>query len=326
MLLQVGKPSKPMQILRFIFIFFLSFILVSTSFADRLIIEPDAGREPLVTEIKKAKSSVDLVMYGFTDGTLLNALIEAKKSGKNVQVLLEPSPYKAAGENAFAIKRLQSANINLQWPSDEFKLTHQKTFLIDKRSAIIMTFNLTHSTFKNERNFALIIDNPAMVNEINQVFIADWQHRHITVSNPNLIWSPDNSRKKIIAFIRSANASIKMYAQDLSDYQMIGALANAAREGKTVEILMMEPKNKKNKKLAYLRKAGATIHFSKNYIIHAKVIIIDQKQAMLGSINLTKASINNNRELSVITKDPRVVTTLSHTFEQDYLHDSPKIL
>lgn len=308
-----------MQIIRPLFIFFLSFIFVTLSFADRLIVEPDAGRDPLLTEIKKAKSSVDLVMYGFTDGALLNALIEAKKSGKNVQVLLEPTPYKAEGENAFAIKRLQSAHVNLQWPSDKFKLTHQKTFLIDKHSAIVMTFNLTHSTFKNERNFALILDNPVMVNEINQIFMADWQHKHIDVNNPNLIWSPNNSRKKIIDFIRSANSDIKIYAQDLSDYQMIGALANAAREGKTVEILMRAPKNKRNKKLAYLRKAGVTIHFSKNYIIHAKVIIIDHKQAMLGSINLTQASINSNRELSVITKDPQVITTLTHTFEHDYL-------
>lgn len=307
-----------MRILRYSLFIFLFFTLNLAFASERLIIEPNAGREPILNAIKKANTSIDVVMYGFTDEQFMNALINAQRTGKKVHILLEPNPYKASNENLFAIKKFKEANLNLQWPDQAFKLTHQKTILIDNHDAIVMTFNLTRSTFKKERNFALIIDDPGMVQEISHVFAADWQHKAISVSHPNLIWSPDNSREKLLDFINNANAEIKIYAQDVSDYQMIGALAKAARQGKSVEILMSNHKDPHNKKLNFLRKAGVQIRFCKNYYIHAKVLIVDQKRAIIGSINLTRPSLNNNRELAVITYDPNVIQKLLKTFNYDW--------
>lgn len=300
---------------------FLLITLLSFSAAnakEQLIIEPDAGRAPILSAIKNAHQSVDLVIYGLTDNDSIDALIQAKKAGKNVQILLEPHPYKAAGENENAFRSFHAANIPLQTVNQDMKLTHQKTLLIDHQQAIIMTFNLTHSSFKNERNFALVIDDPAMLQEIYRVYTADAQNKNITVNNPNLIWSPNNSREKIAAFIQSAHSELKIYAQDISDYQTIGLLAKAARAGKSVEILTSSHSDRTNKKFEYLRRAGVTIHFSKNYFIHAKVIIADQKRAIIGSINLTRPSINDNRELAIITQDPQVIKSLLATFKSDW--------
>lgn len=301
--------------------FIITFLLclASTAFAsEQLIIEPDNGRTPLINAIENAKSSINLVMYGLTDPDMIKTLTDAQKSGKQIQVLLEPHPYKAEGENNFAIKHFQKAHVTVQWPNPQFKLTHQKTCLIDQQHAIIMTFNLTKSSFKNERNFALIIDDPAEIQEINRVFTADWQHKSVTVNNPNLIWSPDNSREKILNFINNAKLDIKIYAQNLTDYQTIGALAKAARAGKHVEIIMSNQSRKMQGKLDYLRRAGAIIHFNTNQIIHAKVIIVDHNRAIIGSINLTQPSMDDNRELSVITHDPTVINQLEKTFDRDW--------
>lgn len=300
--------------------FFLCLFLFNTlTFAkDQLIIEPDAGREPILSALHNTHRSIDLAMYGLTDPIFLNALVAEKKAGKNINVLLEPQPYRAETENHFAIARLRHANIPLQFPHPDFKLIHQKTFILDQQKAIIMTFNLTRSTFKNERNFAVIIDDPAMIKEISQVFTADWQHKNITVHHPHLIWSPNNSREKIIRFIHQANATLDIYAQDISDYKIIGALAKAARHGTKIKILLSNTASKKeNKKFDYLRKAGVIIRFSKN-LIHAKVMIADQQYAMIGSINLTRPSLDSNRELSIITQDTDVIRQLENTFNQDW--------
>lgn len=287
--------------------------------ADELIIEPDAGRAPILSAIQNAKSNIALVMYGMTDERCIAALIAAKNQGKSVQILLEPDPYKANDENKNAVQQLQSARVNLQSPDKQYKLTHQKTFLFDQRTALIMTFNLTHSTFNRERNFALFVTDPDEVREIQQVFTADWLHQNSTVHNPNLVWSPDNSREKILALIQAAKSSLQIYAQDLSDYQIIGALAKAARRGVQVEILMSDQREKyKNNKLAYLRRAGVTIKTSEHYYIHAKVMIIDHERALMGSINFTKSSLENNRELSVITTDASVIKQLNASFERDW--------
>ncbi len=56
-------------------------IALSTAYAkEHLIIEPDAGPEPILKAIQHAKSSIDLVMYGFTDERFIQALIQAKSA------------------------------------------------------------------------------------------------------------------------------------------------------------------------------------------------------------------------------------------------------
>src|SRR5688572_22891834 len=159
--------------------FFIFFVLIQNiAKADQLIIEPDMGRAPIVSLINQAKNSIQLVMYGFTDPALLRALENAKQHGKEVSVLLEPHPYKAEDENQDAIQKLKTANITLLTPNPDVKLTHQKTLLTDQNRALIMTFNFTRSTFSNQRNFALLIDNPEEIQEISQVFASDSQHKN----------------------------------------------------------------------------------------------------------------------------------------------------
>ncbi len=258
-------------------------------------------------------------MYGLTDKRLIDALIQAQHNGKKVRILLEHHPYKNEGENISSSNLLQDAHINLQWANPEFKLTHQKTLLLDQQDALVMTFNLTNSSFKKQRNFAVLITNPSTVQEIQTVFNSDWQHKNISVENPNLIWSPNNSREKLLDLIYHAKSAIKIYAQSLSDYKIIGALAKAARSGIKVQILTSSNNSTTHsKKFDYLTHAGVKIRFSKNYIIHAKVIMIDRQLAVVGSINLTKASIDDNRELAVITQDPKIIAELITTFNHDW--------
>lgn len=305
--------------MRYLFLFLFLFFFSSSSFADTLIIEPDAGRSPLFNAIHDAKSSIDIVMYGFTDQELLNALIQAKNNGKNITILLEPTPYQSLNENTRVIRQLRAENINLVWPSKTFHLTHQKTFILDQATAIVMTFNLTRGSFNHERNFALVVTNPDEVQEIKKVFAADCLHKKISVSNANLVWSPDNASQKMLQLIQSAHSDIEIYAQNISDYQIIGALAKASHAGKHIKILLsVSPRKLHNRKFSFLKKAGVVIHNSQHYYIHAKVMIIDHQRALLGSINLTKPSLENNRELSVITDESDVVKQLVNVFDKDW--------
>jgi cardiolipin synthase len=300
------------------FIFFL--FLTSSSFAqDLLIIEPDNGAAPLLNAIAHANKSIDLVMYGFTDQQFAAMLIAAKEHGKAVRVLIQQHPYMTDNENQPIITLLQNAGVPLVFADQNFKLTHQKTLIIDNKSALVMTFNLTHSTFKKERNFALLITDPGELQEIEAVFDADWRHQAINVHNLNLIWSPRNSREKLLALINQAHDDIKLYAENITDYATIGALANAARRHVRVEILTSDEDKKKNgKKFHYLEKAGVLIRVSNHLVIHAKVLLIDNQTVVIGSINMTKPSIDDNRELAVISHDKTIYRRLENTFDLDW--------
>lgn len=297
-----------------IFSFLLFFTL--PLWADQLIIEPDMGTKPLLDAIHATQHSLDLVMYGFTEPSLLNAILAKKKQGKTVKIILEASPYKAEQENNKTITALNHYNVTWQGNIPPFRLIHQKTLIIDDDKAIIMTFNFTHSTFKNERNFGLVIDDPKRVQAINTIFNADWNHIPVNNTNADIIISPDNSRNSLSSLIQHAKHSIKIYAQGLNDYKMIGALANAAR--RSVDVQIITSNNLRDKQAAYLQKAGVNIHYTKKIIIHAKVMIIDNQMAVIGSINLTRSSLEDNRELSVITRDAEVIAQLNKIYAQDW--------
>ncbi|TAK76276.1 MAG: hypothetical protein EPO11_04420 [Gammaproteobacteria bacterium] len=297
-----------------VFLFTLLFSL--TSYADQLIIEPDMGREPLVQAIQHAHYSIKLVMYGFTDRQLLESLLEQKAKGRTVAILLEQTPYKAEDENIKTIETLKEHHINWQGSIPPLKLIHQKTLLIDDQEAIVMTLNFTHSAFKNDRNFALIIDDPKRVKEIDDTFSADWNHHAIHHTSSDVIWSPDNSRAQLMKLISQAHDTIDIYAQDLNDYRIIGSLAKAARKGVNVKIITSA--NLRAGKLNYLTRAGVKIHRNEQHYIHAKVFIIDQQKAVVGSINLTSASLDDNRELSVVTEDTNVIKQLLTVFDKDW--------
>lgn len=304
------------------FFFFMLYFLLSPSFADRLIIEPDMGRAPLLATIANTKHSLHLVMYGFTDERLLEAILQAPTRDKTIQILLEATPYKAEDENNKTIAALKAAHIAWQGSLPPLKLIHQKTLVSDERVAIVMTFNFTHSSFKNERNFGLIIDDPKRIQEINAIFSADFNHVALPQVSADIILSPDNSREKLLTLIRNATQSIKIYAQNVSDYQLIGALFKAAKKGVKIAIITSRPLRQKQSE--YLARAKVSIHQSKRLYIHAKVLIIDDKLAVIGSINFTRASLNQNRELAVISHDVAVINELNTVFAEDS-HDAENI-
>jgi cardiolipin synthase len=285
----------------------VSLLFTSPSFAAKLIIEPEMGREPIVREIESAKRSVRLVMYNLTDKILFNALLQQQANGQTVQVILEKTPYRTTNINKKTIRKLKRANIAWQGNIPGKRFIHQKTLLIDNREAIVMTFNFTHSTFKKQRNFAIILDDPAEINDIAQTFDADWNGGPPKVHSANSIWSPENSHKKLIALIENAKNELHIYAQSISEKSIIEALESAARRGVNVTILTSSK----------LELPGINVIKSAHYYIHAKVFIIDNQIATIGSINLTKTSLDQNRELSIITRDPAIIKKLQATFTYD---------
>lgn len=297
---------------------FLILLLISQAIAqaDQLIIEPDEGRLPLLKAIEGAEKSIHLAMYGWTDPVLLNAVLQQKKAGKEIKIILEPHPYEAEKENYRAIKFFNEHHIDWQPTLPSFHLTHQKTLIVDGKNAIVMTFNFTRSTFKNDRNFGLIIDDKKQVNAIENIFLSDWMHKKTMFFSQTILLSPDNSRDLFLSHLRNAKKNILIYASSISDYQIIGALAQAAKN--KVDVKILTSANMNQKKLAYLKRAGVSIKHANSYRIHAKAMAIDHKLAIIGSINLTASSLDLNRELSIVTTDSTVLTQLENIFNTDW--------
>jgi len=300
-----------------------------TSDAGTLLVEPDMGREPLLAAINSAARSIDLVIYEITDGKITDALIAAAKRGAAVRVLYNYDSFKLAKHdpNAKTIKKLDKAGVSMRKAPGSFIHTHQKTFIFDRSSAIIMTFNLNPKHFSKIRDFGFITSAAPEVAEIEQVFEADWGGAKAAPSDPSLVWSPDNARSKILSMINSAGKSLDLYSEEALDRGGLKALCDAAARGVTVRFITPRLKGKSTKDVnapgrKMLAAKGVQVKVGKALYYHAKMILADYgaagQTAFLGSQNLSETSLDRNRELGIILGDPAILGALSSTFEKDW--------
>lgn len=292
------------------------FLFASIVNADQIIVEPDAGRAPVLAFINQTQHHLNLVMYDFTDKTILNALLQKQRQGKNIRVILEKTPYKNEGLNLNTIATLNNEKLNWKPGASDFQYTHQKTMVSDDTRAMIMTFNFTLSSFKNQRNFAILIDDPTLIQDINHVFDADWQAKTFVSKNQRLLFSPHTSRRGYQNAIALARHSIHFYAQTVADPGIIQSLLDRANHGVTIKIITSKLPKKSD--MTALEHAGVELRLSKKLYIHAKAMLIDEKTAIIGSVNFTPTSLDRNRELAILSTDPSVTGLLKTTFTNDW--------
>ncbi|MEO7114056.1 MAG: phospholipase D-like domain-containing protein, partial [Polyangiaceae bacterium] len=127
--------------------------------------------------------------------------------------------------------------------------------------------------------------------------------------------------KPVADAIASAHSSIKMIMFHLSEKSIISALIEARSRGVDVR-LILDAKNLESKTsqkiVNELKNAGIVVtpsspEFS---ITHAKAMVIDDKRALIMSLNLTTI-FEKTRDYAVTTEDPCVVREFLSVFAAD---------
>ncbi len=294
--------------------------------APVLLTQPTDGRTLILDLINHAQSSINLTIYELEDNQIIEALTAAAGRGVNVRVIYNHNSFlhRPKDPNAEAVAKLNAAGVKTKPASSRFRITHQKTFTFDDSTAVIMTFNLAPNYFTGTRDFGVVTADPAEVAEIFQVFEADWNDTTLSPSNPNLVWSPDNSRAKLLTLINSASKTLEVYGQEAEDKECMQALIDAAQRGVVVRFITAvlddtangEDKNAKERE--YLNAHHVQAEGLKSPYIHAKMILADDRRAFLGSENFSYTSLNENRELGILVDDPNILSSLKSTFDSDW--------
>jgi cardiolipin synthase A/B len=261
-------------------------------------------------------------MYEFDDRRVEQALAAASARGVRVMVLIDHGYYGAGRPgNQAAYNYLRTHNVNVTWAPPSFALTHQKSIVIDRRIAAIMTLNLTPAYYPSSRDFAVLDRRPADVNAITRAFDADLHDQQIvpSVGSGDLVWSP-GAQTAIILLTAQAKRSVDLESEEMQDPAETRQLCQDARRGVQVRVLMTyQPASQEG--LSHLVDCGALVHiYAPNaaLYIHAKMICIDQRQVFVGSQNLSRQSLLYNRELGIIIQNPQTVTGVVHTFSGDF--------
>ncbi len=288
-----------------------------------LLVEPDDGAATLTRAIRDAASSIFLTMYMLTNRTIIHDLEYAHAGGVDVRVILERHPYGAIDNpNRSAYDTLMAADIPVRWASPRYRLTHEKSMLIDGATAYVMTTNFTRAAFTANREFDVVDRDRRDVAAVRALFMADWDGRPYIPRDANLPLSPSNARPMLGALMRSARRTLDVYGEELQDLAMERELARAARRGVRVRVILPAPTgpDRDAPGVRLVVAAGARVkRLPKSYLyIHAKAIVADGRRAFVGSQNLSAASLDDNRELGVILADRQALQTLQDTFGQDW--------
>lgn len=300
---------------------FLLFFFFATSFATTTLETlPNHGDESIITAIKSAQHSIQITMYGFTDKKIAATLIKKQSQNINVQVLIESEPYKASGENSRIIRQLKNAGIAIHYNNAQFSLTHQKTILIDRQRALILTGNFTYSGFYRQRNFIVTTNNSDIIENLNNLFDADWNHTPFSLSkNNSFVISPENSWSALNTLINNTHQSLDIYALELTDKRIIHALLNQPAK---IRIIISRSTTIKISDKNNLCRHHIQIHRLKNLDQHAKALLSDNALAYVGSVNLSYYSLSKNREVGMLFSDKVALNKLNATFENDWKSSS----
>ena len=289
---------------------------------QQLLVLPDDGVQPVLDLIDSAGESIRFKIYLLTYRDIKAALVQAANRGVDVQVIIEKNPVGGSDSNQESYDQLVEGGAAVRWAPPDYRLTHEKTLVVDDRIALTGTFNYTNSSFTRNREYGLLIDQPALVSDIAAVFDADWAgvQPELSADSP-IILSPTTSRDAIQSLIDSAKETLWLEQASLLDDEVTDRLVAAVQRG--VEVRFIGPLRQGEDDYARanherLRAAGGQVALLGDPLVHAKVIVADERQALIGSINLTYSSMELNREMGVLTEDAGVLQRLLQTLQADW--------
>jgi len=291
-----------------------------------LLILPDQGESAIYNFVNSATSSIDMTIYELKDTTLVNDLVSREKAGVNVRVILDQAhqSYDAAAYSA-----LTAGGVGVTYSSTAFTYTHQKTITVNNDESYISTGNFDTTYYATSRDYGVFDTNATDVAAIVAVFNADYAKTSITPSDgADLVWSPTDSQTRLLALINGAQHSLDIEQEEFSDTALVNAVVAAANRGVTVRVVIEDPSSYSSELNQVTAAGGKVTGYSSTtgFYIHAKTIIADYgtstAKAFAGSENFSANSLNDNRELGLISTDSGVVSGLESTFSADFTGSS----
>lgn len=141
-----------------------------------------------------------------------------------------------------------------------------------------------------------------------------------SADNVQPLFSP-GSGDEIIGMIRGAQHDIDLEMYVFTDPALAKELTDAAARGVRVRVILESRVTASNLDAiaAALRAGGVEVRWASTtyQLTHAKMMVVDGKVVLVGSINFSKAAQNKNREAAAIVSGPDVAA-YARVFETDW--------
>jgi phosphatidylserine/phosphatidylglycerophosphate/cardiolipin synthase-like enzyme len=172
---------------------------------------------------------------------------------------------------------------------------HAKYLVADEGPAVVASLNFTKKCFSMTWDALVFTHDPEVVSGLRRLMAADCGRQPIPDDlTPRLIVGPERARRQLTTLVEQAHTSIRLIDAKLSDPDLIALLRAKREAGVAVEIFS-------SKQLAGLKS-------------HGKVMVIDDRILVVGSLALSALSLDFRREVSIVVQEPAAVSEAVQLF------------
>ncbi|MFN2241306.1 MAG: phospholipase D-like domain-containing protein [Anaerolineae bacterium] len=296
----------------------------------------DGLDEALAADIDRAQASVDVAAYDFDLESVAEALVAAYRRGVRVRMVTDSDNTEELG-----VRQLRSAGVPVIEDGRD-AIMHNKFVVIDGQVVWTGSWNLTESgTYRNNNHVARIASGQLSENytaEFEEMFEerefgpdspASTPHPQLVVADGSeeirieSYFAPeDRVADRLVELLAGAEDSIRFMAFSFTDDRLGDEMIRQHEAGLTVQGVF-EGRNADPVYSEFGRMVEAQPRMDvrldgNTYMMHHKVIIVDDKAVALGSFNFSEAADTVNDENLLIIYDRGIASLFRAEFRRIY--------
>jgi phosphatidylserine/phosphatidylglycerophosphate/cardiolipin synthase-like enzyme len=289
----------------------------------------------LIDKINAAQTSIHIASFEFDLTPVAQALIAARQRGVDVRWVTDDENGIAAdedpGRGQFAL--LQGAGIEVR-ADDRSALMHNKFWIFDGQTVWTGSTNVTESGVFKQNNNTIVIQSPQLAAIYEAEFQEMWDgqfgpkspsqiEQQTTSVNGTpiqvIFTSEDHAiEQAIIPVVNTATQSIRFLAFSFTDYPLANAMIQRAQNGVNVAgVFEKVGSDADSAELKTLHCANVPVRRDGNpAFMHNKVIIVDSRYVITGSLNFSTNAEESNDENVIILDNPEIARLYMQDFDR----------
>jgi phosphatidylserine/phosphatidylglycerophosphate/cardiolipin synthase-like enzyme len=263
---------------------------------DRVVVSLEERRAVLLDVIGAARSNITLSLFRGNDQQVFDALTAATERGVAVDVLITSRAKGGRRKIERLWRALEATGATLRAYTDPVVKYHAKYLVVDDGPAIVTSLNLTRKCFSKTMDALVVTYDSAVVASLRRLWSADCDDQPCPDGlSPRLIVGPERARRRLTALVARARTSIRVIDAKISDPAFLSLLQAQRADGLTVEVFSA-------KQIGELKS-------------HGKIMLVDDKTAVVGSVALATPSLDFRREVALVVTESAAVADVRSLFD-----------
>lgn len=264
--------------------------------ADRVVTSVDDRRAAILDVIRGARQGIALSLFRCQDEEILAELARATARGVTVEALVTA---RAKGGNKKLVqlyRALEQTGASVSAYNNAEVKYHAKYLVADDGPAIVASLNFTTKCLSRTLDALVITYDAGVVCGLRRLMAADRERRPLPAPlSPRLIVGPELARAQLTEIIDGARRRIRLVDAKLSDPDLVERLNAKRAAGVTVEV------------------------FSTKWVgglkSHGKILLVDDRIAVIGSLAMTRSSLDCRREVAIVVESPAAAAQVGRFFD-----------